>query len=756
VTTALATAGGRRHPLAPTGTTSRATSTPGVCLALVVIVIATGACRRDPQATARAFVASADRYASAGELAEAVIEYRNAIKHDDGAASTHVKLGLVYERLGDADRAAAAFLRAAEIDPAQVDARLRASATLLGLGRYAEARLLAQEAVSVEPRNVTALAIAAAADAGLGNFVKARRALGEALAIEPRSAFAHRAFGTALLRRGELADAREMLQKAVDGDAGTVAGWTALAEACWRLGDITAAESAFERAVQVNPDSAEAHQFLAAFYLRTGRAERAEGHLRMLADRSVAGRLALADYYMAANRNEDAAGELTLITDTRFTGVIGLRRAALHYRRGDKAEAYRQLDAVSADTPVEPDARLLKSQFLLRDADVAGAIKEAERSAALRPGWPEASYAVGVIQLKRGDAVEATRWLRRARAEGADGPAIDLGLARAALAQGQIDQAITLAEAVVSKTPSLQSYLVLAGALRGKGDFTRARGVVAKARAHWADAPALDIEEGRLELAAHRPGLARRAFTRALRQSPASASARAGLIASTVAGGEMSSARSWVDQWLASDPSDIHAMLLSAQLATVEGRPEAAERTLLEAKQAAPADPDVAEALARLSLARGNAADAARHMARAADNRARPVAEFVAVGMLREKAGDVTGAATAYERALALDPDAAIAANNLAWIYASGQRIDEALELAERAQRTLRDLPQSLHTLGWMYYRRGLNDRAIDWLQRARDRAPDNPLYRRDLAQAYSTAGRAADAERELAHTRPR
>jgi tetratricopeptide (TPR) repeat protein len=732
------------------------TSTRCVGLVLVVIVIATGACRRDPQATARAFVASADRYARAGELAKAVIEYRNAIEHDDSAASTHFKLGLVYERLGDTDRASASFVRVAQLDPSHVDARLRASSAWLARGRYAEARRIAEEAVSLQPRNVTALAIAAAADAGLGNVVRARHVLDEALAIEPRSAFARRAFGTALLRRGSLKDAREMLQTAVEGDPGTAAGWTALGEACWRLGDVPAAESAFQRAAQVDPDSADVHKFLAAFYVRTGRADRAESHFRMLAGKSADRRLVLADYYMAADRNDDAARELELITDKRLTGVVRLRQAAIHYRRGDKAEAYRQLDTVFADKAVEPDARLLKSELLLRDADVVGAIKEAERSAALRPGWPAASYMVAVIHLMRGDAVEATRWLQRARSEGADGPAIDLGLARAALAQGQIDQAIRLTQAVVANAPSLQSYLVLARALRGKGDLDRARDAVASARLHGKDAPALDVEEGQLELAAHRPKLARRAFTRALQHGPASAQARAGLIASTVADGEMSSARLWVDQWLASDPGNVQTMLLSAQLDAVEGRPEAAERTLLQAEQTAPNDPDVAEALARLSLARGNTADAAKHMARAADNRARPVAEFVAVGMLREEAGDVTGATAAYERALALDPDAAIAANNLAWIYARGQRMDEALELAERAQLSLRDLPQSLHTLGWMYYLRGMNDRAIDWLQRARDRAPDNPLYHRDLAQAYSKAGRAVDSEHELATTRQR
>ena len=56
------------------------------------------------------------------------------------------------------------------------------------------------------------------------------------------------------------------------------------------------------------------------------------------------------------------------------------------------------------------------------------------------------------------------------------------------------------------------------------------------------------------------------------------------------------------------------------------------------------------------------------------------------VGMIQEARGDHDGARAQYERVLALDPHAGVAANNLAWIYAESGRLDEALKLATIAQ----------------------------------------------------------------------
>ena len=60
----------------------------------------------------------------------------------------------------------------------------------------------------------------------------------------------------------------------------------------------------------------------------------------------------------------------------------------------------------------------------------------------------------------------------------------------------------------------------------------------------------------------------------------------------------------------------------------------------------------------------------------------------------------MTGARLAYERALALDRTAAVAANNLAWLDAAEGDLARAVERAERAAAGAPEAAQVLDTLG--------------------------------------------------------
>jgi tetratricopeptide (TPR) repeat protein len=120
------------------------------------------------------------------------------------------------------------------------------------------------------------------------------------------------------------------------------------------------------------------------------------------------------------------------------------------------------------------------------------------------------------------------------------------------------------------------------------------------------------------------------------------------------------------------------------------------------------------------------------------------------IGMLHEARNDRAAARAAYEQALAVDPKAGVAANNLAWIVAQDGKLDEALRLATIAQDTLRRRPEAEDTLGWIYLQKGLSTQAIASFERARDRAPQNPLYHYHLGLAYLKNGDKDRARLEL------
>src|SRR6185295_5834498 len=71
-----------------------------------------------------------------------------------------------------------------------------------------------------------------------------------------------------------------------------------------------------------------------------------------------------------------------------------------------------------------------------------------------------------------------------------------------------------------------------------------------------------------------------------------------------------------------------------------------------------------------------------------------------------------------YEHVIDIDPDAVVAANNLAWMYATtGGNLDRALQLAQAATAKMPNDPEVQDTLGWIYLRKNLLKMAVDALE---------------------------------------
>jgi Flp pilus assembly protein TadD len=104
-----------------------------------------------------------------------------------------------------------------------------------------------------------------------------------------------------------------------------------------------------------------------------------------------------------------------------------------------------------------------------------------------------------------------------------------------------------------------------------------------------------------------------------------------------------------------------------------------------------------------------------------------------------------------YQKVLALDPRAAVAANNLAYMHAeAGTNLDIALNLAQVAKAELPDDPDVNDTLGWVYYKRDLANLALDPLEHSVEINPANALYRYHLGLAYLKVGDRTKARASL------
>src|SRR5206468_6451989 len=119
------------------------------------------------------------------------------------------------------------------------------------------------------------------------------------------------------------------------------------------------------------------------------------------------------------------------------------------------------------------------------------------------------------------------------------------------------------------------------------------------------------------------------------------------------------------------------------------------------------------------------------------------------IAVLLELQKRIPEAEEQYEQVLLIDSRAAVAANNLAWLYvASDRKLDEALQLAQTAQQQLSDEPNVNDTLGWIYYQKKMLAQAVPHLESSVQKSPNDPTHHFHLGMAYVQTG-AWDKARE-------
>lgn len=87
----------------------------------------------------------------AGNLDAAEAAFRTVVEGGGEIASVHHNLGIVYQRRGQHGRAVAEFARAVSLDPEYPAPRILSGASLLALGRVAEARSQLESAIEMAP-----------------------------------------------------------------------------------------------------------------------------------------------------------------------------------------------------------------------------------------------------------------------------------------------------------------------------------------------------------------------------------------------------------------------------------------------------------------------------------------------------------------------------------------------------------------------------------------------------------------------------
>ena len=108
------------------------------------------------------------------------------------------------------------------------------------------------------------------------------------------------------------------------------------------------------------------------------------------------------------------------------------------------------------------------------------------------------------------------------------------------------------------------------------------------------------------------------------------------------------------------------------------------------------------------------------------------------LGAVQDKAGLKDKCIANMKRILEIDPDNASALNYIGYTYADeGIKLDEALELIQKAHSLRPDDGNIVDSLGWVYYRMGDYNKAVSLLEKAVEMTQSTSIIIDHLGDAY-------------------
>ena len=719
-------------------------------LALALLCALPAACRRGNSSSKEQYVARGNAYAAERKYREAIVEYLNAIRIDPKFGPAHARLGDAYFRHDEPRLALREYVSAADLMATDVDAQLNAAQALLLAGSYQDAQGRADKALAIDSRNATAQLIRANTLAGLKDTDGAIEQLQNLVATNPKDANAYITLAGMQAAKGDDSAAEAAFLKAVDLDARSPVPLVALSNFYWSKGRKAEVESTLKRASSVAPNDPRVQNALAAFYLTTGRDKDAEAPLRAMdaSTKSASARISLADYYLRMKREDDAVKLLRELagSDAGF-GPATLRLARLDYEKQHAAEAYRQIDAVIAKEPRNPDALMLKATFLRREHKLDDALKAATAAGVLDRRTGEPQYLIGLIRLERRDADGALAAMNEAIALNPRHTQAKVALARLQLEKGKPDIAMALAREVLTAAPDdLQAKLVLIRGLLATGDVIHADQSLRAIAGKNANSSEVHTLLGRVAVAAKDAQDARKEFDRALQLDPANAEARQSRVMLD-ASKNPAAARALVASELEKSPNDPRLLKTMASAYAAEGNVGDEEKTLRRLIDVDSKNAEAFGALAGLYMRTGRLDEARSAFESIIRRRPKDVVANTMLGTILQVQQKTADAQRVYEGVVSNPQQAPVAANNLAWLYAeNGGNLDLALQLAQAAKRQIPNSSQVDDTLGWVYYKKNLADLAVPPLEDSVKRDPNNAVHVYHLGLAYLKAGEVTKA----------
>jgi tetratricopeptide (TPR) repeat protein len=735
-----------------------------------------------------------DKFLTEEKWPEAILEFKNVLQLDPNQAKAHYGLARAYLSSKQAQRAFWELQETVRLDPSHLDARLEyAQFLLLGKAEDLEEALVQADAVlAANPDNMPALVLKGRALQSLERFDEAQAVYEEAMAKKPEEPAPVLLLATFHRARGDNERAEAMFKKLTEvkpgfpafaayagflgsdpkrdpeterwfqqalekaGDAERSAAYAALANFYYSRERFDEAERSLRAGLEASPNDLELVYTLARFYNGRGQTQQADEMIQRATQATPDDPKPFLVLSAYRGRNGDLEGALAATDDALKAApddlASRLRRAELlvdiGFRSNDEsklAEGRAIVTKVLAGDKANPEALFVQAKIDLAEGKNDLAVNALRAALDKRPDWPQAHLLLGSALFLRKDLPGARSSLSRALE--LDAGLVEAGklLARVHAAVGDDDLALEVGRKALATSEDPKLRIVLAQSLARERKLDEAAKELEAIPVEQRDAEAY-YALGRVQLLLNHPDLGRAHLLKAQELDPTRYEVLRALLDLDVKESRLAESAARVGAALKAKPDDAKLLQLSGEIALYSGDQASAEASFKAAIDRDPNDIAAYEKLARFMMVTNRPDEVVATYENALQKNEGSAKLHLIVGSLYELRGEKDKAIQRYEDAVRLDPELAVAKNNLAYLIAeSGGSLDRALDLAQEAKELLPDNANAADTLGWVLYKKNSPDAAIGYLREAvRNMQPDDPqlpIVRQHLALAYEAAG---------------
>jgi tetratricopeptide (TPR) repeat protein len=677
---------------------------------LVLAVTFITACSKEARKSR--LLAEAGNYFKAGNYDKAKVSYLKVIQLDPQSALAFERIGAMWQDDAAPLRAAEFLKRASELDPKNIQNRIRLARCYVAIGRSADAQKEALKVLEQAPDN------------------------GDALIALTETA----------RNKEDIEAAEKQLQKFPKKNDASF--YLAVANLSFNGGDLSTAGNALQQALAADPKSSAAHMAMGNLHLVQKDQKQAGEEFKKAAElapvRSME-RLKYAAFESAIGDVEEVrriATEMTKQAPDFSPGWTLLAEVAFKAKKYD--EALSLLENVFGRDPEYVDGRRLQGNVLLAKGDTKKAIEVLERLDQTYPDSPLIKYDLARAYVQTNNMNQAAVALDQAISLNPNYNDAVLLLGQINLATGHGDKVIEPMTRLLRRSPDLRNAaLVLAGAYSSLDRFDDAAAVLHNQAEFMPNDPQLQIALGLSYRQAKRNDQARQAFEKAAQLSSNNLFPIDQLIELDLLDKHFDTARQRIRSQFQKDPNLPAGHYWEGKVLAAEGKWDLAEPELQKTLQIDPNFSAAYDLLVQSYLATNKVSQAINEL-QAQLARTPNAQALLTLALLYERTGNFPQARDVYEKLLAINPNFVLALNNLAYLYTEHlNNLDKAYELARKARQLVGQDASVGDTLGWVLYKRGDYQQALPILQESAEKAPDNPEIQFHLGMAAYVMGQA-------------